>query len=217
MSTRASTAGPRKLGRPPATDSAETRERLLRAARLAFADVGYAATTNRELAARAGITTAAIYHYFPSKADLYLAVLEEVDAAVASTFEDATAGLVGLIPRFCAVLDAAVDLNRADPSVAAFVVGVGVEARRHPELAELIHHRPGRSTMFVHRLVTEARDAGELLPGVEARGLEDLLSSVLSGLARFSTATASAERYCSAVEAFKRVLTATAVEVGSPA
>ena len=71
--------------------------------------------------------------------------------------------------------------------------------------------------MFVHRLVTEARDAGELLPGVEARGLEDLLSSVLSGLARFSTATASAERYCSAVEAFKCVLTATAVDVGSSA
>jgi AcrR family transcriptional regulator len=187
----------------------------LRAARLAFAEVGYAATTNRELAARAGITTAAIYHYFPSKADLYLAVLEELDVIVSSAFEEAAAGLHGLIPRFCAVLDSAVALNRGDPSVAAFVVGVGVEARRHPELAELIRHRPARSTAFIHRLVAEAREAGELSPGVDARGLEDLLNSVLSGLARFSTATASAERYCAAVEAFKCVLIGTAVNADS--
>ena len=90
-----------------------------------------------------------------------------------------------------------------------------MEARRHPELAELIRHRPARSTAFIHRLVAEAREAGELSPGVDARGLEDLLNSVLSGLARFSTATASAERYCAAVEAFKCVLIGTAVNADS--
>ena len=67
----------KKLGRPCDTDAGETRKLLVKEARRSFADVGYDATTNRALAQAAGITTGAIYHYFPSKLDMYVAAYAE--------------------------------------------------------------------------------------------------------------------------------------------
>ena len=64
-----------KLGRPIGCEGADTRNRLLVEARRSFATEGFDATTNKSLAKAAGITTAAIYHYFPSKVDMYVAVL----------------------------------------------------------------------------------------------------------------------------------------------
>ena len=41
-----------------------------------FAESGFKGTTTRELAARIGITEAALYHYFPSKEALYGAIID---------------------------------------------------------------------------------------------------------------------------------------------
>lgn len=52
------------------------REQILREATQCFATRGYRGTTTRELAARVGVTEAAIYRHFPSKEALYQAVIE---------------------------------------------------------------------------------------------------------------------------------------------
>jgi AcrR family transcriptional regulator len=62
----------RRRGRPPATDSADTKRAILDAARRLFAERGYGAVTNKDVATAAGITTGALYHYVESKLDLYL-------------------------------------------------------------------------------------------------------------------------------------------------
>lgn len=54
--------------------AAETREALLRAARKSFAEQGFAATSVAAVAAAAGTTKGALFHYFSSKEDLFLAV-----------------------------------------------------------------------------------------------------------------------------------------------
>ena len=46
-------------------------------ARAAFASGGYDSSTNRDLAAQGGITAGALYYYYPSKLDLYLAVHDD--------------------------------------------------------------------------------------------------------------------------------------------
>jgi len=114
--TRRTASAPRKLGRPTDVDSAETRTRLLDAARAAFAARGYDATTNRAIAEAAGITAGAIYHYYPSKTDLYVAVYAEVQEMVFDAFQQAAGAHTNLLDQFAAVLDAAVELNRTDPS-----------------------------------------------------------------------------------------------------
>jgi len=84
--------GGRPLGRPKDTDSAETRQRILEVARGAFASGGYDSSTNRDLAAEVGIAAGALYYYYPSKLDLYLAVHEDVQRRVYGRFNEAAEG-----------------------------------------------------------------------------------------------------------------------------
>jgi TetR/AcrR family transcriptional regulator len=58
--------------RLPATDR---RQQLLESALDLFSQKGFAATTTKEIAAAAGVTEAIIFRHFPSKQDLYSAVL----------------------------------------------------------------------------------------------------------------------------------------------
>jgi AcrR family transcriptional regulator len=59
--------------------SAATRAKLLKAARTLFARSGYANVGTGEIVARAGVTRGALYHQFPAKEDLFLAVYEQVE------------------------------------------------------------------------------------------------------------------------------------------
>ena len=52
------------------------RAQLLREAARLFARRGFDGTTTRDVAAGAGITEAALYHYFPSKEAMYAAILD---------------------------------------------------------------------------------------------------------------------------------------------
>jgi AcrR family transcriptional regulator len=68
--------------RTQAERSAATRGALVAAARKLFAERGYAAVGTPEVAAAAGVTRGALYHKFAAKADLFLAVYEQVEAEV---------------------------------------------------------------------------------------------------------------------------------------
>jgi AcrR family transcriptional regulator len=68
--------------RTQAERSAATRGALVAAARLLFAERGYAAVGTPEVAAAAGVTRGALYHQFAGKADLFLAVYEQVEQEV---------------------------------------------------------------------------------------------------------------------------------------
>jgi AcrR family transcriptional regulator len=206
VTSRLARPAERRLGRPRDGDSAETRAKLLVEARRAFARDGYEATTNRAIAEAAGITPGAIYHYVASKADLYAAVYTEVQDLVMDAFHTSIEPHRSLVSRFSAALDAAVRLNRMDPSLAGFLVGAATELRTHPELREVLGDQPARTQGFVHRLVSDAVANGELADGVDPRALEDLLGVVLSGLARFSNVTQDADRHEAAVGVLKRFL-----------
>lgn len=58
----------------------ETRARLVKAARAAFAARGYAKASMDEICAEAGLTRGALYHQFGGKPGLLEAVVREIDA-----------------------------------------------------------------------------------------------------------------------------------------
>lgn len=58
----------------------ETRAKLIRAARKAFATKGYAAASMDDLTAEAGLTRGALYHTFGDKKGLLQAVIDQIDA-----------------------------------------------------------------------------------------------------------------------------------------
>ncbi|WP_241665458.1 TetR/AcrR family transcriptional regulator [Teichococcus oryzae] len=79
----------------------ETRAKLIRAGRAAFAEKGYAAASMDELTAGAGLTRGALYHNFGDKRGLLQAVVNQIDAemaararAIGSRAENAWEGLL---------------------------------------------------------------------------------------------------------------------------
>jgi AcrR family transcriptional regulator len=64
------------------TAAPRTRERILDAALTLFAERGYEATSMREIAEQLGITKAALYYHFDSKADIVRALLVDIEDQV---------------------------------------------------------------------------------------------------------------------------------------
>ncbi|MEU5894102.1 TetR family transcriptional regulator [Streptomyces sp. NPDC047461] len=66
----------RKRGRPPGTESADTRDRILTAAREEFSERGYEKTSVRGIAKAAGVDPALVHHYFGTKGQVFEAAVE---------------------------------------------------------------------------------------------------------------------------------------------
>jgi len=75
-------------------NKAETRARLMAAARKEFARKGFAGTTLRSITSQAGVTTGAFYNNFRDKKEIYLAIIEELSQRLRSTTEDAIREIV---------------------------------------------------------------------------------------------------------------------------
>ena len=170
---------PRRLGRPPASDSADTKQRILDVARYSFGELGWEKTTNKDVAAKAGITSGALYHYFDSKLDMYWAVYDHVLTTVEDRFLEAIAGSDTFIGQFEAVLETAHDLNAADPSLARFVASSRVDIARHDELRGHLGSRS--SAGIISRLADQAVATGEVHRS-RRRELAAFVSTVLAGL-----------------------------------
>ncbi|MDJ0770007.1 MAG: TetR/AcrR family transcriptional regulator [Ilumatobacter sp.] len=204
-------------GRPPSADSAETEQRILRAARARFARHGFRATTNRLIADDVGITPGAIYHYVDSKAALYAAVYCETIDQVYTEFERAAADHAALLERFTAVMRRACELQALDPSIPGFIVAVAQETQRHPDLLALMAPQRGRHASFFSGLVGDAVANGELAPDTDQRAVADLLGAIMTGVARIAHAAGDSERYVAAVDVLDQLFTGSLVVGGSPA
>jgi AcrR family transcriptional regulator len=71
---------------------AATRGALIDAARALFAERGFAGVSREEIVERAGVTRGAMYHYFASKEDLFLAVYEAVERDLCEAIARAAMG-----------------------------------------------------------------------------------------------------------------------------
>jgi len=194
----------RRPGRPPASSSDETRARILDGARRCFAELGYETTTNKILAREVGLTTGAIYHYFESKQELYLAVHRQVQDTVYGRFQAAVAANDTFTDQMNAVFDGAVDLNREDPSIAIFLGTVRADGPRHPDLAEeLAKHSKDREA-FLGEIVDTGISTGEI-DDTDRETVIDVVSTILMGLTLASSGDPEVHRRC--VEGFKRLFT----------
>lgn len=196
----------RRRGRPSNSSTDDTMAAVLVAARRQFAARGYAATTNRTVAADAGVAHTAIYNHFGSKARLFLAVFVDVQDLLIEELERSarSAPAEPAIPR--ALLDAVERLRTSDPSYVEFLSSMYVEVRRHPELRELF--QGGEPFPIVDLL---RRFAAESVPGTasdDAEGSMWLWIAFALGLAQLS-AVADPATFAGTLEALRRQLTST--------
>lgn len=170
----------RRRGRPPASDSAVTRERILHAARKVFAESGYEAATFQAIAVEIGLTRPAINNYFPNKSALYAEVAERAADAVAHAVRRASA-VPNLAGQLIAFLRQTARTDGAEPALAGFLVQSAIEAPYLP------HADAGTVAATVERFVSDAVHAadrrGELRPGTDLAAAADALTGLLWGSA----------------------------------
>ncbi|MDF2652685.1 MAG: transcriptional regulator, TetR family [Paenibacillus sp.] len=150
---------------------AETRAKLVSAARQAFGTIGYADTSMDDLTASVGLTRGALYHHFGDKKGLLEAVVKEIDAEMddrLGRISDAAAGnWEGFVGRCQAYLAMALD-----PEIQRIVL------RDAPSVSGSTYTQPSQS----HCLATMA---GMLQQLMEARIIEttdcEALARLLNG------------------------------------
>jgi AcrR family transcriptional regulator len=188
-------SGRRRRGRPPAAPGPSTRERVLDAAQRLFGQVGYAAMTVEQVARDVGVDARTVYHYFPSKRELFRAAADaafEASLAQGATLvlahEDFRGQLHGFIELYRV-------LHRERPWVVPFFASVIVEGMVAGGLASA--ERPafdatelpalGGPVRAGMRAMADAAVArGDLDPSVGADTAAVLLQMVATGLGLIS-------------------------------
>jgi AcrR family transcriptional regulator len=114
---------------------ARNRELVMVAARRVFLACGYASATLDAIAEEAGFSKGVVYSQFESKADLFLALLQERINERAEQNEQLAARLDGR-ELALAVPELALDLRRAEPQWTQLVLEFRLHAARVPELSQ---------------------------------------------------------------------------------
>jgi AcrR family transcriptional regulator len=169
-------------GRPPAAKAAETRERIVQAAREVFSELGYDAATFQAIAIRADITRPAINHYFASKRVLWSEVVEQTNALVVSAGTARAQAETNLLARLSAFFAVAMQADSEDRSAAAFLVTSVLESQRHPELSNDDHDSLKASREFMSWAVNDAIKRGELTTDTDVDHLVEMLVALTWGM-----------------------------------
>ena len=209
------TGGTRRRGRPPATDSADTRQAIFDNARRLFAERGYGAVTNKDVAEAAGITTGALYHYVDSKLDLYVAVHRDMQPRVYGRFVEAVEASDTFLGQLDAVLEAAHELNVEDPTLALFVGTVRTDMRRFPDISDRLERSVVARDEFFVSMIAAGIASGEIRPGDRDLVVE-FVRILLIGLTEGGSE--SPERHRLAIDSIRALLRGELiVEVSEPA
>jgi AcrR family transcriptional regulator len=139
----------------PERRRAMTREHLLRAAEIVFAEHGFHAATLDEIAATAGFSKGAVYSNFKSKDDLFLALLQDrMDRQFAVTTEVLETGphdRADQLPRMRELINSGTFLW--DDTWQVLYLEFVLYARRNPEAREKLAAAMQRETEFVQELI----------------------------------------------------------------
>jgi AcrR family transcriptional regulator len=167
---------PYRLGvRADAVD--ETRQRVVAAARERLSESGYHGTSVDDVARRADVARATVYHQFGSKVGLLEAVIEDFErraglAELARLIEEAPAHR--LLGR---VVAAGCRYWATDPVLCRKIINLGAA---DPEVSALLErHDAGRERLLA-RMLDRLADAGELRPGCSRAEAADVLWLVTS-------------------------------------
>jgi len=199
----------KRLGRPSAAASAATRERILRAACQRFAVSGYDRARNQEIAGAAGVTSAALYHYFDSKAALFAAAWRHGLELVLEAYREAAARGGSAVERLCRMVEANVALNREHPGLADFLAIAPLEARRHPELGPRVGALGAEVPALFAEVLEEGVVRGELPADLAVESAVHLIVAASYGLSWFRGVLPSREAHDAAMRAFQALLRGT--------
>ncbi len=166
----------------------ERREEILQAAERVFAARGLHGTPTMEIAKAAGISQAYLFRLFPTKAELFMALVERCNARVLRTFADAAAAaresgapvLATMGAAYVGLLgDRNLLLNQLNAHAACDDPAIRSEVRRgFAQLVELVERESGAPTeevrnFFAHGMLLN------VLAAMQAQDVDEHWAQVL--------------------------------------
>lgn len=180
----------------------ENRAKLITAARKAFAEKGYAAASMDDLTAEVGLTRGALYHNFGDKRGLLAAVVNQIDAEMASRAQEigarAQGDWEGLLAEGAAYIEMALD-----PEVQRIVLLDGPAVLGDPSQWPSQNSCLQASKQTVERLIAQ-----RVLKQVDAEAAARLLNGAALNAALWIAASDDPKEVLpKAVEAFRYLAT----------
>ena len=146
------------MSNPAESAVADTRNRLIQAARVAFMAEGYRASVEG-IAARAGVAKQTLYNHFPSKEELFSDSVGVVSAAIVVTLDGQTDDVRASLLRFGAAFRQRL---LGDEGLAMFRT-LTAEAVRFPTLAQAFFAKgPEQTAARLAEFLGRAMSAGQL-------------------------------------------------------
>ena len=150
-----------KRGRPAGTDSEQTKEKIINAARLEFAANGYDGASITSIARNVGIAPSAIYHYFQSKEKLYTEVFKQTSSTIWDSVTPSGEAKT-LLEAMTDLLDNSRQLSTDLPSYSDFLASLPIEAKMHPEFSDLLQQRADHQDRTFRKLASIGIKSGEI-------------------------------------------------------
>lgn len=172
----------RRRGRPVGSDSAETRNHILLAARQVIIERGYQAATFQAISLAAEVSRPTLHYYFANREEIYSTLVTEASTLVTECIAKAQQHET-LVAQLSALVAAINEAVRRDRSTAAFLVSARLEANRNPELQ---YDGGAELRAFLTKLIADAGARGELLEGTDPEPVVDLVQSMLWGIGVYS-------------------------------
>jgi TetR/AcrR family transcriptional regulator len=161
--------------------SEDKRQRVLFSAKKAFAQSGFMGANVNEIAKDAGISVGALYKYFRSKEDIFLAIIEASRERLESTLNAILEGEATFYGRVAAILRAAVDSSSADPDMVRIYIACTTQ-ELEPLAGGLALRIESAAAEKYSAMVARAREQGEIHPPCDDRTaafcLDDLFLSL---------------------------------------
>lgn len=167
----------------PVRKSAELRKAEIVAAALDLADrIGPDRVTTGAVASRIGVTQAALFRHFPTKAALWQAVAEHVAEGLATAWDEALR--LGDTPtiRLRALISAQFAQIEATPALPMLLFSRELNVT-NAELRAIFHGKLSAFRGLLAREVAAGQDAGLLRGDIAANDAAALLTSLVQGVA----------------------------------
>lgn len=189
-----------QLGRPVGADGGQTRQRIISATIACVAELGYARTTIRQIARTAGVTSANLYNYFPTKAELVAAAISARAEIALPRLRRAAERAGTMVDRIEAVLDESGNLMREYPDLATFEWAI----RAQNAVTVYPGEAGGEGLKALRDIITGIVDAEV----GRDRAAVEVIYALVYGLTELA-ATGSPEAYQAALAAAKRLIRGT--------
>lgn len=196
----------RGRGRPAGSNGANTRERILRAARELFSEVGYHRATFTDIAARAAVTRTNVNHYFQSKDELYRTLFEmDKSSVIRAGITDAEeeADLADRVAAFLRITMQGDSENRASVRLLAASL---FDALRNPELGDWAQGQIDDVRRFIQAALDAAVADGTIRQDIDIATVTEMLIAMVWGMSMYAGFVGTPGRFEPMVDQFADLL-----------